>query len=338
MNPVRDDNFSALGPVLAGVLLLITANGAQAQAWRAAASTDIVACGVQDVASQGGGGDVRAVVTDSARRVCDAQSANATAAAAASIAAGFAVATANGTSLAAGDLVIARSDFADIVRIIGVPAAQNEVTARVTLTFVADGDTDFFAGTNFLFNRITVPGAGDFELRRCGAQTCPTEPISSETFTEVITVPRLGGTGEFGAIGVAASVTIQTDGPAARLYSAAHIELLDAPGAMLTSESGAYGTQLPSDEDADGIPDVVDNCVAVANTAQRDSDGDGFGNRCDPDLNNDGQVNVVDLGLLRAVVFTDDADADLDGDGTVNMKDVGLMRAFFFAAPGPSFD
>ena len=38
----------------------------------------------------------------------------------------------------------------------------------------------------------------------------------------------------------------------------------------------------------------------VANADQRDVDGDEFGNVCDPDLNNDGVVNALDLGLLRA--------------------------------------
>ncbi|MFK7888782.1 MAG: PA domain-containing protein [Gammaproteobacteria bacterium] len=90
------------------------------------------------------------------------------------------------------------------------------------------------------------------------------------------------------------------------------------------------------DEDGDLIPDVNDNCRLVSNTDQRDSNGDGFGNVCDADLNNDGIINVVDLGLLRAVFFTSDQDADLNGDGVVNVVDLGIMRASFFGAPGPS--
>ncbi|MEO1576662.1 MAG: hypothetical protein AAFU65_17075, partial [Pseudomonadota bacterium] len=63
---------------------------------------------------------------------------------------------------------------------------------------------------------------------------------------------------------------------------------------------------------------------------------DGFGNACDADLNNDNVVNVVDLGLLRAVFFGNDADADFNGDGVVNVIDLGIMRVGFFQPPGPA--
>lgn len=90
------------------------------------------------------------------------------------------------------------------------------------------------------------------------------------------------------------------------------------------------------DTDGDGVPDVADNCTLVANPGQRDTNGDGFGNLCDADLNDDGVVNASDLGLLRVVFFTADPDADFNGDGAVNPSDLGIMRAGFFAPPGPS--
>ena len=88
--------------------------------------------------------------------------------------------------------------------------------------------------------------------------------------------------------------------------------------------------------DGDGVPDAVDNCVNAPNVDQRDTDGDGFGNICDPDLNNDCVVNPTDLGLFKAVFFTGDEDADLDGDGAVNPIDLGILKNYFFGAPGPS--
>ncbi|MFK7887554.1 MAG: right-handed parallel beta-helix repeat-containing protein [Gammaproteobacteria bacterium] len=90
-----------------------------------------------------------------------------------------------------------------------------------------------------------------------------------------------------------------------------------------------------ADTDGDGVADATDNCTSVANPGQRDTDNDGYGNRCDPDLNNDGVVNIIDLGLMREVFFTDNADADLNGDGVVNVTDLGLLRVLFFMAPGP---
>jgi hypothetical protein len=90
------------------------------------------------------------------------------------------------------------------------------------------------------------------------------------------------------------------------------------------------------DTDNDGIPDTSDNCTLVFNPSQRDTDGDGFGNMCDPDFDNDGVVNAADLAYLRSVFFTADALADLDGDGIVNAADLSILRTMFFGPPGPS--
>lgn len=92
----------------------------------------------------------------------------------------------------------------------------------------------------------------------------------------------------------------------------------------------------PLDSDNDGIVDLNDNCTILANADQRDTNGDGFGNVCDADLNNDLSVNFEDLGLLRAAFFSANDDADLSGDGVVNFIDLGLMRSGFFLPPGPS--
>ena len=74
----------------------------------------------------------------------------------------------------------------------------------------------------------------------------------------------------------------------------------------------------------------------MANTRQRDTNGDGFGNSCDADLNNDCTVNLIDMSMMKAVLFTNDPDADLNGDGIVNLKDLVRLRRSLFEAPGPS--
>ncbi|NND61311.1 MAG: hypothetical protein HKN49_13720, partial [Gammaproteobacteria bacterium] len=63
-----------------------------------------------------------------------------------------------------------------------------------------------------------------------------------------------------------------------------------AQGVPFTSSSGVF----LSDLDGDGIVNSADNCTEHANPSQTDTDGDNFGNRCDPDLNNDGIVNFAD--------------------------------------------
>ena len=92
---------------------------------------------------------------------------------------------------------------------------------------------------------------------------------------------------------------------------------------------------VESDVDGDGALDLSDNCVFIANEDQRDTDGDGYGNLCDADLNNDGVTNFADLGIFKAAFFGTDADADFDGDGVVNFADLSILRALFLAPPGP---
>ncbi|MFK8017831.1 MAG: hypothetical protein AB8G17_20575, partial [Gammaproteobacteria bacterium] len=101
-------------------------------------------------------------------------------------------------------------------------------------------------------------------------------------------------------------------------------------------------TPFELDDDADLVPNAFDNCLFFPNgpldtaVSQNDADADGFGNRCDADLNSDCIVNVIDLGLLRSAFFTTDANADLNSDGIVNVVDLGLLRSLFFMPPGPT--
>jgi hypothetical protein len=90
------------------------------------------------------------------------------------------------------------------------------------------------------------------------------------------------------------------------------------------------------DEDADGVDDACDNCLLIPNPTQLDAGHDGYGNACDPDLNNDGVVNFADLAAMKKVFFKADAFADLNGDGVVNFADLAIMKKAFFKAPGPA--
>ncbi|MEM9056091.1 MAG: hypothetical protein AAGD86_01365 [Pseudomonadota bacterium] len=101
---------------------------------------------------------------------------------------------------------------------------------------------------------------------------------------------------------------------------------------------------LLAESDGDAVLDIVDNCTDVANATQLDSDGDGIGNRCDPDIQvpNDCVVSFGDLATLKAAFFSSsqlpnwNPDADFSGDGAVNFADLGIQKDFFFSPPGPS--
>ena len=89
---------------------------------------------------------------------------------------------------------------------------------------------------------------------------------------------------------------------------------------LLTALSGQV---LAQSLDGDTIDDSIDNCTQVANEEQRDTDGDGFGNYCDPDLDNNSVVNSIDYNLLKLEFYSNNANADFDGDTQVNFADLG---------------
>lgn len=90
------------------------------------------------------------------------------------------------------------------------------------------------------------------------------------------------------------------------------------------------------DSDNDGVDAASDNCLGVANPLQTDVDGDGFGNWCDGDLNNDCIVNFDDLNLFKLVFFSTDPVADFNTDNSVNFDDLAILKTLFFGPPGPS--
>lgn len=105
--------------------------------------------------------------------------------------------------------------------------------------------------------------------------------------------------------------------------------------------------QLLADSDADGAYDEQDNCIYAANgpllpdaggNSQRDTDGDGYGNICDGDLDNSGGiVNFADLAAFKAMFGTTNANGDLNGSGgIVNFADLAGFKALFGKPPGPS--
>jgi hypothetical protein len=76
--------------------------------------------------------------------------------------------------------------------------------------------------------------------------------------------------------------------------------------------------------------------VGVFNPDQRDTNGDGFGNICDADLDDDCLVAGNDWLIMRDVLGTNDPHADLNGDGIVARQDVLILFNARFQPPGPS--
>ncbi|NPV68374.1 MAG: hypothetical protein HPY64_14625, partial [Anaerolineae bacterium] len=80
-------------------------------------------------------------------------------------------------------------------------------------------------------------------------------------------------------------------------------------------------TVLNPDQDGDGVPDASDNCPAVANPSQVNTDGDALGDACDPDDDNDGVLDGVDNCPLVANPTQTDTDGDGIGDACDSLTD-----------------
>ena len=70
----------------------------------------------------------------------------------------------------------------------------------------------------------------------------------------------------------------------------------------LGSQRVAMVVYETDDTDGDGVNDFEDNCRQVANSDQRDTNSDGFGNLCDADLDGNGVVDDRDEALLQSML------------------------------------
>lgn len=110
--------------------------------------------------------------------------------------------------------------------------------------------------------------------------------------------------------------------------STAYFDTLFLPTACETCPGG--------DCDDDGVGDSSDNCIGLSNPSQIDTDGDGYGNSCDADFNNDCAVNFLDFAAISNNFLSSEPLYDLNGDGATNFIDISLFSELFLRPPGPS--
>ena len=153
------------------------------------------------------------------------------------------------------------------------------------------------------------------------------------------------------------------------------VPTMDVTGAPMLEVETSYGigtrASEATDRDGDGHPDLLDNCLKTPNPEQQDGNGDGFGDSCDADLDQDGVVDADDVARVRACDGADLTvempvleparfdgedlgqplpapealaaalaaacrDADLDGNGLVDASDRALADGLLGQTPGPS--
>jgi hypothetical protein len=104
------------------------------------------------------------------------------------------------------------------------------------------------------------------------------------------------------------------------------------------------------DSDGDGVPDDQDNCIEVPNPDQADANSgeddniakageQHYGNKCDPDFDNSGIVNIIDFNEWRKYTGQSVPPApesiDISGDGLIWIQDFNIWRQYYGKAPGP---
>jgi hypothetical protein len=97
---------------------------------------------------------------------------------------------------------------------------------------------------------------------------------------------------------------------------------LDAKAAVQEARDLSASDHPGADTDSDAVPDLVDDCPAVADALQSDADGDGVGNACDPapdgpDEDADGAPDTRD----DCVYVPNAGQLDSDADGLGNACD-----------------
>jgi hypothetical protein len=101
-----------------------------------------------------------------------------------------------------------------------------------------------------------------------------------------------------------------------------------------TVEMSAMPVIVSADADNDGIPDSSDNCSQTPNPGQQDTDGDGYGNACDADLDNNNLVEANDYTILGECWLHDQNSsdwmskcrhADFDSNNLVEANDYTIL-------------
>ncbi|AJQ97228.1 thrombospondin type 3 repeat-containing protein [Gynuella sunshinyii] len=191
----------------------------------------------------------------------------------------------------------AANDASSNAGVLSLSAASYNVNEgdSLTVTVIRSGGTVGVVGVGCASTGVTAHGHNDYRDIEDYVEWSDGESGSKTCATIATTDDGLGDPNETFEVVLYSS-------------SLAHVGTLDSATVTLIE---------PVDSDSDGIADSVDNCPAVSNTDQTDTDGDLQGDACDPDDDGDGVLDAADAFPLDA-----SESIDTDGDGIGNNADI----------------
>lgn len=196
-----------------------------------------------------------------------------------------------------------------------LPAGFNKATAPADVRVVgaALSDDNFVGGSDRISYRIGGLAAGSYTVRAELVYQTLSNAFAEDLFADQSTPEVVDFKTMFEASAQKSSV-------------------------IASVEFAGTVTVPPVDTDGDGVADPLDNCKLTANANQRDTDGDHYGNLCDPDFNQNKVVDPADLSRLKALLGkpAPNGHEDLNGNGVVDPADFSIAKSYLGKAPGPS--